>query len=402
MGKFRYRALSAEQMRIEGKYDAESEDEVMNFIESNGMYPLLIEEIIQSKEIKLNLGVNKKVKTKDIAVMSRQFHTMIQSGVPIIECLNILSVETENEKLRRCFAEIAVEVKKGRGLSECMKKHDAIFPSLLINLIEAGEVSGSLEMVMDRMASYYEKEAKVANKVRNAMIYPCVLILVCIVAVAFILMYAMPTFVDVFKDTGISLPWNTRLLLWMSDFLKNNWLLLLILMILCGFGLKSFLKTEKGQFFASRVQLKIPFIKKMNQLSIVSHFTRTLSMLMVSGIPLVDSIAIVSNVVKNKVAGQELMKVNEKVSRGEELNTSISATGIFPNMLCSMVKIGEETGSLDQILRKTADFYDEELDTKVQATVALMEPALIVVMGLIIGFIVISIMLPMFDMYEQI
>lgn len=400
MGRYKYRAMNSDNEKIEGKYEAKTKDEVVEFIASNGMYPLLVEEIVQGRDVKF--GVNRKVRVKDIAIMSRQFYTMLEAGVPILECLNILSNQIENNKLRECITEIAADVNKGGVLSDCMKKHKKVFPPLFISLVASGEASGRLDTVMLRMANYYEKETKTANKVKSAMIYPCVLAFVAVVAVTFILVYVMPTFVEVFEGTGTQLPWNTRLLLWLSSAIQSNWIGILIVLGAGIFGGKYYFGTEQGKYTASKLQLKIPFIKKLNQMSIVSQFTRTMSTLIGSGIPLIDSIVIVTDVVKNKIAKDALMTVNERISRGEGLYYSIEETGIFPNMLCSMVRIGEETGALDSILSKTADFYDEELDSTIQATVSLMEPALIVVMGIVIGFMVISIMLPMFDMYSQI
>lgn len=399
MGRYKYRAMNSDNEKIEGKYDARSEQEVMDFIASNGLYPLMVEEFVGSKEIKF--GSNKKVKMKDIAIMCRQFYTMLNAGVPILECLKILSEQIENNKLRRTIGEIEADVNKGGVLSECMRKHDKVFPQLLISLIASGEASGRLDSVMLRMANYYEKESKTANKVKSAMIYPCVLALVAVAAVTFILVFVMPTFVGLF-DNREQLPWSTRVLLWLSESIQNNWLA--ILMVITGVIVagKYYFGTAQGKLISSKLQLKIPFIKKLNQMSIVSQFTRTMSTLIVSGLPLIESLNIAADVIKNKVAKSALAKVNEKVSRGESLYYSIQEAEIFPNMLCSMVKIGEETGALDDILNKTADFYDEELDTTIQSTVSLMEPALIIIMGIIIGFMVISIMLPMFDSYKKI
>lgn len=400
MAKYKYRAINSYDERVEGIYEADSQNEVIEFISGNGMYPLLVEEIIQSKEI--NLTINKKVKLKDIAVLSRQFYTMIDAGVSILECLNILSNQIENVKLREAVSEIALDVNKGGLLSDSMKKHEKVFPPLFINLIASGEASGRLDVVLLRLANYYEKEAKTANRIRNAMIYPIVLSIVAVAAVTFILIYVMPTFVEIFNGTGTVLPWNTRFLLCLGEVMQNYWYIILAAIgasILCG---KYYFSTEHGKYTSSKLQFKIPYIKKLNEMRIVSQFTRTMSTLIGSGLPLIDSIVIVSDVVKNKIAKDALLKVNERLSRGEGLYYSIEEAGIFPNMLCSMIKIGEETGSLDEILNKTADFYDEELDTTIQTTVSLMEPALIVVMGLVIGFIVISVMLPMFDVYSQI
>lgn len=400
MSKYRYRAMNSNNEKIEGSYEADSKDEVIEFITGNGMYPLLVEEVIQSKEV--NFQRNKKVKIKDIAVLSRQFYTMLDAGVPIIESLNILSKQIENIKLKEAVSEIAADVNKGGLLSECMKKHKKVFPALFISLVAAGEASGRLDKVMLRLADYYEKENKTANKVQNAMIYPIILSIVAVVAVTFILVYVMPTFVEIFDGTGTELPWNTKLLLWMGEAVQNNWLIIILTVAVSIVAGKYYFQTEHGEYTYSRMQLNIPYVKKLGQMRIVSQFTRTLSTLIGSGLPLIDSIAIVTDVVKNRVAKDALIKVNEKISRGEGLHYAIEETEVFPNMLCSMVRIGEETGSLDEILNKTADFYDEELETSIQAAVALMEPALIVVMGVVIGFIVISIMMPMFDVYSQI
>lgn len=399
MARYRYRALNGDNEKIEGKYEAKSEEDVMSFIVGNGMYPLMVEEIVQSKEIKF--GSNKRVKMKDIAIMCRQFYTMLNAGLPILECLSILSGQIENNKLRNTIMQVETDVNRGGVLSESMKKHPKVFPQLLTSLIASGEASGRLDSVMLRMANYYEKETKVANKVKSAMIYPCVLALVSIVAVSFILVYVMPTFVDLFKDQK-KLPWSTRFLIGLSNSIQDNWIIILITIVVLAIGIKYYFGTDKGKITASKLELKIPFIKKLNQMKIVSQFTRTMSTLISSGIPLVEGLNIVTDVIKNIVAKDALKRVNEQVSRGESLYYSIQETEIFPNMLCSMVRIGEETGVLDDILNKTADFYDEELDTTIQSTVALMEPLLIVIMGIIIGFMVISIMLPMFDSYSQI
>ena len=400
MGRYKYRAMNPDNQKIEGKYEANSKEEVMNYIAGNGMYPLIIEEIPDTNDIKF--GINRKVKNRDIAVMCRQFYTMLDSGVPILECLNILAGQIENNKLRTCVGEIAADVNKGGVLSESMKKYPKIFPQLLTSIITSGEASGRLDNAMLRMADYYEKETKTANKVKNAMIYPCILAFVSVVAVTFILVYLMPTFVDIFDGTGTSLPWCTRLLLWLSTAIQQNWIIILLILAAAIAGFKAYSSTENGKYFMSKMQLKIPYVKKLCLMRVVSQFTRTMSTMIGSGLSLIDSIQIVTEIVSNEIAKDALISVNEKISRGEGLYYSIRETGVFPNMLCSRVKIGEETGSLEAILNKTADFYDEELDTTIQATVALMEPALIVVMGLTIGFMIISIMLPMFEMYSQI
>jgi len=400
MGKFKYRVMNSDGEKIEGNYEADSKDEVIDFISGNGYYPLLIEEISESKTIQINF--NSKVKLKDLSIFCRQFYTMLNAGVPILTCLDILSNQIENKKLRQATKEINEEVEKGGVLSDAMKKHTDIFPELLVSLVTSGEASGNIDSIMLRMATHYEKENKTTNKVKSAMIYPIVLGLVAIGSIVFILTSVMPTFTEIFKESGTVLPWSTRFLLGFSDLIQKNWIFIIVLIGIVIFGLNTFLKTEGGKLAASKLKLKLPVLKKLNQMIIVSRFTRTLSTLIASGIQLVDALKIVSEVTGNKVSEKVLLKIRDNVMRGESLYSSMRESEIFPPMLYSMIKIGEETGSLDDILNKTADFYDEELETIIQTSVALMEPILIVVMGLVIGFMIVSIMLPLFNSYTQI
>lgn len=399
MGKFKYRVMNSDGEKIEGSYEADSREEVIDYISSNGYYPLMVNEVVESTNIELK--INKKVKLKDLSIFCRQFYTMLNAGVPILTCLDILSGQIENAKLKEATKGIQEEVEKGGVLSDAMKNHLDVFPELLVSLIASGEASGNLDAIMLRMATHYEKENKINNKVKSAMIYPMVLSFVAIGAVVFILTYVMPTFMGIFEESGTTLPWTTKLLLGLSTGIKNNWFMIMVVLLLIITGTNIYLKTDQGILISSKLKLKIPVIKKLNEMIIVSRFTRTLSTLIASGLPLIDSIEIVAGVAGNKIAEQALMKIKDKVMRGESLYSSMKESEVFPPMLYSMVKIGEDTGSLDDILNKTADFYDEELENTIQTSVALIEPLLILVMGLVIGFIVISIMLPMFDSYTK-
>lgn len=400
MGKFKYRVMTADGDKIEGSYEADSKEEVIDFISGNGYYPLLVEEVVQSKNIEFKF--NNKVKLKDIAVFCRQFYTMLNAGVPILTCLEILGEQIENQKLRETTKNINEEVAKGGVLSDAMRNHKDIFPDLLVSLVASGEASGNLDEIMLRMATHYEKENKINNKVKSAMIYPMVLGTVAIGAIWFILTYVMPTFMDIFKQSGTALPWYTQLLLNISEGLKNHWIIIIAVVAIGGFLINILLKSEDGILLLSKLKLKLPVLKKLNQMIIVSRFTRTLSTLIASGLPLIEALQIVSTVVGNKIAETALIKIKDKVMRGESLYSSMVESNMFPPMLYSMIKIGEETGSLDDILNKTADFYDEELEAVIQVTVALMEPVLIVIMGLILGAMIMSVMVPMFDSYSKI
>lgn len=397
---FKYKVMTKEGEKIEGKYEANSENEVMEFISANGYYPLMIEEISSGVNIEFNFS--RKVNLKDLSIFCRQFYTMLTSGIPIIRCLQVLSNQIENKKLKKAIREVSEEVEKGEILSEAMKKHTEAFPELLVSLVASGEASGNLDAIMLRMATHYEKDNKINNKVKSAFIYPIVLGIASIGAVTFILTYVMPTFIAIFNQTGTVLPWSTRLLLGISDGIKNNWIFIIIFIIICIVVLNIFIKTDKGLLISGNLKLKIPILKKLNRMIVVSRFTRTLSTLIASGLTLVDSLEIVSTVVGNRAAEMALLKIKDDVIRGESLNKSMRESELFTEMLYAMVEIGEETGMLDDILNKTADFYDDELETVIQASVALLEPLLIIVMGFIIAFMVGSIMLPLFDSYGQI
>lgn len=399
MAKFKYRAMSGNGKKIEGNHVANSRDEVIQMITSNGYYPLMIEEVVESTNIEL--GFSEKVTTKDIAIFCRQLYTMIDAGVSINRSLNIMANQLTNKKLRKVTVQIEEDVKKGEMLSAAIKKHDDVFPQLLISMVESGEISGNLDTMMLRMSTHFEKENKLNNKIKTAMTYPTVLGIVAVCAVMFIMTFVMPTFIEMFESEGVVLPLSTQILINLSSILQKN-ILFIIVIIICFFvAFKFYSRTNHGIYTISKLKLHLPIIGELNKKIIVSRFTRTLSTLIASGVSLVHSLPVVAGVLENKIAEDAINKVREEVTKGEGLSEPIKEAGIFPEMLSSMINIGEETGQLDEILNKTADFYDDEVEQAIQTTTALIEPLLIVVMGLVIGFIVISIMLPMFDMYTQ-
>lgn len=400
MPNYKYKAMNEKGERIEGVFDAESREEVMEMIQANNYYPLVIEEPQQG--VKIDFSGFAKIKIKDISVFCRQFHTMLDAGSPINSALHILSTQHPNRKLRDALSTVEDEVRKGSTLAEAMEKPKNVFPSLLISMIETGEVSGTLDSVMLRMSKHYEKENRINNKIKGAMIYPLVLATVAIGVIVFILAFVMPMFVDMFTQGGVELPTSTKILLSISSGIQSYGWLILLLTISLVIVLRRYFKSEKGQELSSKLKLTIPVIKKLNQKIIVSRFTRTLSTVLASGIPLVQGLQVVNGVIGNKVAEKALDEIKDKVIKGEGLAEPIRDCGIFPMMLSSMIKIGEESGALDDILNKTADFYDEELENEIQTATALLEPLMIAVMGIILGFIIVSIITPIFGMYNTI
>lgn len=400
MAIFKYKAINSEGQRIEGSQSADSENQIREMLLSNQYYPLSIEK--ENSKSKKSFSFNSKVKLKDIAVFCRQFYVMLDSGLSIGKALNILIEQCEKPKLREALIGVNGELKRGETLASSMRKRKDVFPNLLTSMIDAGERSGNLDIILKRMAEYYEKETKIRGKIKSAMIYPIVLGVVAIIAITFILTFVMPTFVQMFEENNVDLPMSTKMVLGTSKMLGKYGIIIFLILVTAIILLGKYLKSEEGQYKLSSINLKIPVIKKLTQKIIVSRFTRTMGIVSSSGMSLVTSIEIVASVVGNKIAEKELLKVKEKVLKGEGLGDSIMNIKIFPPMLASMVKIGEEAGSLDSILDKTADFYDDELEREIKTATALIEPSMIVLMGIIIGFILISILTPMFKMYNSI
>lgn len=400
MPKFKYRAMNEAGERIEGTYEAASQDLVMDMISTNNYYPLKIEELNEGTKIDFSSMV--RVKTKDIAIFCRQFYTMLDAGLSINSALHILAEQITNKKLRSALVKVEEEVRKGATLSEAMKEQKQIFPELLVNMVETGEVSGNLDSIMLRMSNHYEKENKINNKIKNAMIYPIVLAIVAISVITIILVFVMPIFVEMFTSSGVQLPTSTKILLGLSNGLRNNYIIVLLSLTAIIFLIRYYLKTDNGELFKNKVKLSFPIIKGLNEKIVVSRFTRTLATMLASGIPLVQGLQVVSSVVGNKIVQEALEKAREKVMMGEGLADPIKETRLFPPMLSSMIKIGEESGALDDILNKTADFYDEELDAAITTFTAILEPIMIVIMGTIVGFLMISIIQPMFGMYNTV
>ncbi|TBX06006.1 type II secretion system protein F [Clostridium perfringens] len=400
MAIFKYKAINSEGQRIEGSQSADSENQIREMLLSNQYYPLSIEK--ENSKSKKSFSFNSKVKLKDIAVFCRQFYVMLDSGLSIGKALNILIEQSEKPKLREALIGVNGDLKRGETLASSMRKRKDVFPNLLTSMIDAGERSGNLDIILKRMAEYYEKETKIRGKIKSAMIYPIVLGVVAIIAITFILTFVMPTFVQMFEENNVDLPMSTKMVLGTSKMLGKYGIIIFLILVTAIILLGKYLKSEEGQYKLSSINLKIPVIKKLTQKIIVSRFTRTMGIVSSSGMSLVTSIEIVASVVGNKIAEKELLKVKEKVLKGEGLGDSIMNIKIFPPMLASMVKIGEEAGSLDSILDKTADFYDDELEREIKTATALIEPSMIVLMGIIIGFLLISILTPMFKMYNSI
>lgn len=396
MKKFKYKAMKNDGTKTTGEYEANSRDDVMEMITSNGYYPLKVEEVIESATI----NINRKIKVKEISIFCRQMYTMLDAGVPLINALNLMSTQVTNKHLVEIVKELEEDVRKGEMLSNSMRKFPEAFPTLLTSMVESGEASGNLDEMFLRMSTHFEKENKINNKVKAAMIYPIILAIVGVVALIVVMTFVMPTFVSLFDSSGAELPAATRFLIGLSSFMSNHFIMVIGILIAIVVGIIVYSKTESGIYFFAKLKISFPLIKDLNRKMIVSRFTRTLSTLLASGVSLVESLPIVSAVLNNVIAEDEVLKIRERVVKGEGLSTPIEDCELFPPMLSSMVRIGEESGALDDMLNKTADFYDEEVEQAIQTLTSMLEPIMIIIMGLVIGFMVIALMLPLYGSYD--
>ncbi|MSS42852.1 type II secretion system F family protein [Anaerosalibacter bizertensis] len=394
---YNYKAVSNKGEIIEGSCEGENLDEVLEKIRTNKYLPISVEKS-KNNRLRTNIAFKTKVSKKDMAIFCRQFYTMVDSGISIINCLEVLKKQTENKILKEAIGQVYNEVQRGMTLSEAMKKDKDIFPDFFINMVEIGEVSGTLDIILHRMSIYYEKEDKIESKVKSAIIYPIILIIVSVFVIIFLLTMVLPTFISIFESNNVLLPVPTRILLNISNSLKNHWYLYLILFLILILTINSYKQTQDGRIFFDRLKIKLPGIKKINSKIITSKFTRTLSTLLFSGIPLIQALKVVNKIIENEVVVKELEEAIESIEKGLPLWRSIEGISVFSPIVKSMINVGEESGSLDKLLDKTADFYEDEVDMLFQRMNTIIEPVLIIIMAFIIGFIVIAMAIPMFDM----
>ncbi|MDH8679422.1 type II secretion system F family protein [Fusibacter bizertensis] len=387
---------------IETVYRAESKGEIINLIRSKGHRPVAVNiEEEKGNDIAQIELFQKKVKVNDISIFCKQMHTMLNAGMPLLTSLDVLGAQTENVTLAKTVKQMATQVQKGDILSVSMKQHPKVFPSLLISMVEAGELTGNLDNVLLKMSEHYTKENRINSKVKSAMMYPTILSVLVVVVVVFMLTFVLPTFITMFNQTGDALPLPTRIVMGLSDALQAYWYIFLGVIIAVTYAVRRIGKSVEGKRFFDRLKLKMPIIKTSIAKIATSRFTRTLSTLLASGIPIIQALETSAQVTGNQVVIDGIYVVSEDIKKGIVLSSLLKKVGVFPPMMISMVNIGEESGALEEMLSKTADYYDEELDAAISKMISFIEPVMIIVMALIVGFIVIAMLLPMFDMYSN-
>jgi type IV pilus assembly protein PilC len=338
------------------------------------------------------------VSLKDLVVFTRTFSTMIDAGLPIVQCLDMLASQAENRHFGDVLAKVKGDVESGKSLSESMAKHPKVFDDLFCNLVAAGEAGGILDLIFRRMATYLEKTAKLARQVKGALVYPTAIVIVGMLVMIIMMTFVLPTFEAMFKDLGAgSLPAPTRVVLAISHFITGNALILIPLLIGVGFAFTTFIKTEKGEYIWDTVKLKLPVLGNVVRKGAVARFTRTLGTLLASGVPILDAMDIVARTAGNAVIKRGILYAREKISEGMDIASPLLETAIFPPMVVQMIGVGEQTGAMDDMLQKIADFYEEEVDAAVVAMSAMLEPLILVFLGVGVGGMLIAMYLPIFD-----
>jgi type IV pilus assembly protein PilC len=380
---------------LSGELASENKQELINTLRKRKIIITTIRE--KPKEIKLNLGFGSRITTRDLGVFTRQFATMINAGLPMVQCLDILSSQMDKPVFKKIVSDVMYDVEAGSTLAEALRKQPC-FSDLFVNMIEAGEAGGILDVILNRLAVYLEKADALMKKVKGAMTYPVVVFSVCIGASVFMLIFIIPTFAQMFKDFGGELPMPTKIVMGLSNFLKANWWLLAGVAVGSAIGLRRYYKTEKGHYRMDKLALRTPIIGSVIRKAAVARFTRTLGTLVSSGVPILNGLEITARTSGNKVVEEAVLKTRTSISEGNTIAEPLRECGVFPPMVVQMIGVGEQTGALDEMLEKVADFYDSEVDAAVNALTSIIEPIMIVVMGGIVGGMLIAMYLPMFKL----
>lgn len=395
MPSFRWEGRARGGDARKGEMVADNEEAVMVQLRADQITPTSVKK--KAREISIALGSG--VGAKDLVIFTRQFATMIDAGLPLVQCLEILGSRSDNKAFGKILLDVKTRVESGGAFSDALKAHPKVFDDLYANLVAAGELGGILDTIMNRLAIYIEKKQKLASQVKGAMVYPIAILSVAIVVVFVLLTFVIPVFEAMFKDMGAgALPLPTKIVIELSNFFASNFLIILMLMAGTAFGFVAFIRSKPGRRIFDAVLLKLPIIGSVLRKVVVARFSRTLGTLLSSGVPVLDALEITAKTAGNKIVEEAIMVTRLRVSEGKDLASPLMETAVFPPMVVQMVAVGEQTGAMDQMLNKIADFYEEEVDVAVTTMTKLMEPAMMVLLGGIVGGLIIAMYLPIFEL----
>jgi len=394
---FVYKGINSYGEKRSGKIEAVNLASAQSLLKKMRITPSMVKEA--PKDLFADLAfMQPKVTGKDVVIFTRQLSTMIDAGLPLVQSLEILTKQQENSTFKKVLQAVRTDVETGSTIAEAMKKHPDIFDNLYCNMIDAGEVGGILDTILSRLAAYMEKNMALVKKVKGAMTYPVICLCISFVVMAVMLVFVVPVFQKMFADFGSALPVPTQMVVDMSDFVKGNFHFILGGIFAFFWVLKRINKTEKGKMQIDRISLVVPIIGPLLRRVAVAKFTRTLSTMMASGVPILDSLNVVAKTAGNKVIEQAVFRVTDAIKEGRPLAEPLEETAVFPSMVVQMINVGESTGALDVMLEKIADFYDGEVDQAVENLTAAIEPLMMVFLGGMIGGLVVAMYLPIFSM----
>lgn len=407
MPVFNYTGINNKGKKTAGIVDAESERAARVKLRKMGIYPTSLNTSGKGGPTKLSLNSNvnldkyfKRIKTQDIAVMTRQLATLVNSGIPLVDSLVALEDQLENIKLKEIITSVREKVTGGSKLSDSMKGYPKVFNNLYVNMINAGENSGTLDLVLDRLADFTESQARLKSRIMGAMIYPIIMSVVGTLLMIGLMTFVVPQLTKLFLDMRATLPLPTRILMAVSNIFVNYWYLLILAVVLAIFGVRKWLRTDSGHEYYDQKVLKIPLFGKLIRMIAISRFSRTLSTLLASGVPLLVSMDIVRNIVTNRVLKRVIEATKTSVQEGESIAEPLRRSGEFPPIVTHMITIGEKTGQLEKMLERVADTYDTQVDTTISSLMTLLEPLMILGMALVVAFIVLSILLPILQLNQ--
>jgi type IV pilus assembly protein PilC len=400
MPYFNYTIRDANGQTRSGKVEAPNAEELRKRLQAEGLQVLEVTE--DRKAPRVPAGGYGRVKLSDLAIFARQFSTMLDAGVSLIRCLDVLQAQTNNARLRKILMDLSARVESGESLSRSMARHPKAFSQLIIGLIRAGEVGGVLEESLQRIAGFLEKDVELRRKIRSALTYPVIVLLAAVGIVIFLVSWLVPQFASLFKELGIKeLPAPTQFLVDLSALFTQRWYVVIIAVVAILIAYKLFVSTRVGRRVADRVKLRVPVFGPLHHKIVMARFSRTMGTLLASGVPILQAMETVAGVVGNSVVSDAVIESRARIREGEKIADPLQRSKMFPPMVVHMVSVGEESGSLDHMLNKIADFYENEVEMTIASLTAAIEPVMIVLLGFIVGFIVISMFLPMIEVISN-
>jgi len=395
---YRYSAMDQSGRTVGGQLEADSVELVRVKLSDLRYHVLSIRESRGKASLQEMLNNMQRVKLRDLVVFSRQFATMIDAGLSVVKCLDILQKQSKNPRLKDVIGQVKHDVAGGTSLTEAIQRHPKVFSPLYVNMIRSAEAGGILDQVLDRLASFLEKEMETRGKIKSAMTYPAVVFSFAMLMLVGLLFFVLPKFKTIFESMGLKLPLSTKLMLNSSDYFQQYWYIALVVLIGSAVLVRVASRTQKGKYAIDAAKLKLPVFGDLMLKTAVSRFARTFGTLISSGVPVLRALEIVSDTAGNLVVSETVVRARTSIKEGDKISTPLFASKIFPTMVTQMIAVGEETGRLDQMLTKVANFYDEEVDATLKALTSLIEPLMIVGLGLIVGFIAVSVISPIYSL----